>query len=361
MVARRTRPRKVLAFPAGGPEVPSSRLRIYCYRNRFRQEGVGFAVYEEGRRGFWRFLRNLYRFLTADVLLVQKRLLRRRRVWLCRLLGKRIAFDMDEADFIDPGSGREDAAALRGLRRFLRHCDLLVLCSPLLELRLARPGQRVLHLPTVPLQTPPTKPHQARGLPRLGWMGSRGQLPYLEALDGVLCGLQARYPFELVVVAAPGPTAGATAQDGAPPTAAPGPDLRTRHRLIPWDTKIDGALSEHFDVGLLPLPDNDRTRTSCGYPIVRYQSFGLPTVATPTDVHAGMIEHGITGLLAKDEREWHDCLELLLQNPALVGLMSARILEQYPQRFSIAHNFQRLFQTLCEIVAAGSGADRGRR
>jgi glycosyltransferase involved in cell wall biosynthesis len=337
--APRTRPRKVLAFPLGGPELPSSRLRILGFRDRFRREGVRFAVYEEGAKGFWRRLRNLYRFVTSDVLLVQGQPFRWRRLLACRLLGKHIVFDIGDAAFIDRRSGRQDPADFRALRRFLRHCHLIVLCNRLLEERLTRPGQRVLILPTVPLETPPVKPRQTRGLPRLGWVGTASNLPYLETLDGVLCELQALRPFALIVIGPPGLQA----------------DLRATHRYVPWDLEVDRSLGDLFDVGLMPLPDDAWTRSRCGYQIVRYQSFGIPTVASPVGADAELIEHGVTGLLARDEREWHDCLELLLQNPSLVTLMSGRIQARYTERFSPESNFRRLFKALCKMVEEGQG------
>ena len=339
MVARRTRPRKILAFPLGGPEIPSSRLRIYCYRDRFRREGVRFAVYEDGAKGFWRGLRNLYNLLTSDVFFVQKRIFGLRRMLFCRLLGKRIVLDIDEATFIRQDTGQEDRKSSRALRRFLRHCHLLVLCNGFLRERLTRPGLPVLNLLTVPLETPATRPHRIRGLPRLGWVGSGNNLRYLEALDGVFCALQARYPFELTVI---GP------RDGHA-------NLRANHRYLSWNRDIDRALSEHFDVGLMPLPEDDWTRGQCGCEIIRYQSCGLPAIASPVGINAELIEHGATGLLARDDREWHDCLELLLQNPVLVPLMSRRILDQYPERYSVQRNFERLFAAICEIVARRSG------
>ncbi len=339
MVARRTRPRKVLAFPLDNPDLPSSRLRILGFRDRFRREGVRFAVHEEGAKGFWRRLRNFYRFVTSDVLLVQGQTFRWRRLLASRLLGKRIVFDIGDAAFIDRRSGRQNPTDFRALRRFLRHCQLIVLCNRHLQERLTRPGQRVLILPTVPLETPSVKPRQVRGLPRLGWVGNAGNLPYLETLDGVLGGLQAHHPFELIVIGPPGTQA----------------DLRTTHRYVPWDLKVDRSLGDLFDVGLMPLPDDTWTRSKCGYQIVRYQSFGLPTVASPVGIDAELIEHGVTGLLARDEREWHDCLELLLQNPSLVNLMSSRIQARYAERFSPESNFKRLFKALCEMVAEGRG------
>lgn len=339
MVARPKRLRKVLAFTLGGPEVPSTRLRILGYRDRFRREGVRFIVHEEGATGFWRRLRNLYRFLTADVLLVQKRVLGWRRLLISRLLGKRIAFDIDDATFVDQRTGQENPASYRALRRFLRHCHLIVLCNRFLEQRLTRPGQRVLTLLTVPPETHPSKTREPRGLPRLGWVGTADDLPYLEALDGILCKLQARYPFELTVI---GPREGLA-------------DLSTRHRYIPWSQEIDRSLGDRFDVGIMPLPDNDWTRSKCGYKVIQYQSFGIPAVASPVGINAELVEHGVTGLLARDEREWHDCLELLLQNPALVALMSGRIQARFQERFSAESNFRRLLQALREIVAEGRG------
>lgn len=339
VTARRTRPRKILAFVPGGAEVPSSRLRILAYRDRFRREGVRFTVYEEEAKGFWRRLINLYRFLTSDVFLVQKRTFRLGRLWMARLLKKRLVFDIDEPTFVDPVTGRERGSDLRALRRFIRHCHLVVVCNRYLKERLTRPEQRVLTLLTIPLETPPAKPQRVPGLPRLGWIGTAAKLPYLEALDEVLCALQARYPFELAII---GPAGGHA-------------DLCTRHRYIPWEPGIERTLAERFDVGLLPLPHDDRARGECGYKLLQLQACGLPAVASLAGSHPDLIEHGVTGLLAGDEKEWHDCLELLLENPSLVTLMSGRILERYAERYCAERSFRQLYGALCELVRERAG------
>ena len=328
-----TTPRKVLAFPIGGEDVPSSRLRLHCYAQRFRAAGVAFELYREGAQGLGARLRNLYHFLTADVFFVQKQLFGPRRLRLSRRLNKRIVYDIDDATFVNQFTGEIDPAAHRALLDFLGHCDLIVLCNGFLLEHLVRPGQAYLNLVTVPTANPPLHPHQVKGLPRFGWVGTANNLPYLEALDPVFCELQTRYPFELVVVCA------RTAQAR----------LQARHRYVPWDLEIDRSLADLFDVGLMPLPNDNWTRGKCGYKIIQYQSCGLPAIASPVGINADLIEHGATGFLADGADQWRAAMESLLAAPALADAMSARILEQYPQRFSVERNFERLLAAIVTL------------
>jgi glycosyltransferase involved in cell wall biosynthesis len=333
-VSRTIIPRKVLAFPLGGQEVPSSRLRLHCYADRFRAAGVAFEFYQEGATDVRARLRNLYHFLTADIFFVQKQLFGPRRIRLSHWLNKRIVYDIDDATFVDQTTGAVDQRAYQALMDFLQHCDLIVLCNEFLKEHLVRPGQPSLNLATVPPYRPPVRAHRVQGLPRFGWVGTVNNLAYLAALDPVFCDLQSRYPFELVVVC------GRSAQ-------AP---LRARHRYIPWDLEIDRRLADLFDVGLMPLPDDDWTRGKCGYKIIQYQSLGLPAIASPVGINTQLIEHGVTGFLADDADQWRHAMQCLLQEPALAEAMSARILQQYPERFCVERNFERLFAAMCAVL-----------
>ncbi len=336
LVSMSTKPRKVLAFPIGGEEIPSSRLRLHCYARRFRAAGIAFEVYREGAQGVRARLRNLYHFLTADVFFVQKQLFGPRRLRLSRRLNKRIVYDIDDATFVNQVTGEIDQAAYQTLLAFLGHCDLIVLCNGFLLEHLVRPGQPYLNLVTVPDTAPPLHPLLIKGLPRFGWVGTINNLPYLEALDPIFCALQARYPFELVVICGRAARA----------------KLQARHRYVHWSMDIDQSLAELFDVGLMPLPDDNWTRGKCGYKIIQYQSCGLPAIASPVGINAELIEHGVTGFLADGADQWHAAMEALLADPALADAMSARICETYPGRFSPERNFEQLLAAMCSLKSS---------
>ncbi len=128
----------------------------------------------------------------------------------------------------------------------------------------------------------------------IGWIGSRTTAPYLMPLLPVVARLNGRgIRAKLVVV---------------------GADTGVRAEWIehrPWSLATQKAEIGKFDVGVMPLPDTAWTRGKAGYKLLQYFAAGVPAIASPVGVNAGLVADD-RGIGATTEVEWeHALIELL--------------------------------------------------
>jgi glycosyltransferase involved in cell wall biosynthesis len=149
--------------------------------------------------------------------------------------------------------------------------------------------------------------------PVVGWSGSRTTLPYLTTLGPALQRLHERLEFELCVIG------GETRIEGMPV------------HCKPWraNTEVDDLRS--FDVGLMPLPNDEWSRGKCGLKALQYMALGIPPVVSPVGVNTTIVRDGINGFHARNEEEWVDRIALLLSDESLrhrMGIEARRTVEQ---------------------------------
>ena len=148
---------------------------------------------------------------------------------------------------------------------------------------------------------PPRCRRRRGGKVRLGWSGSRTTAPHLESVADVLRStIDAHKGVELTVI-------------GAPTFSVTGESVSVR----PWDPRAEIVDVSSFDIGLMPLPDEEFTRAKCGFKALLYMSLGVPCIASPVGVNSEIIQHGQNGLLASSDQEWQDALSLLINDSEL--------------------------------------------
>jgi glycosyltransferase involved in cell wall biosynthesis len=124
------------------------------------------------------------------------------------------------------------------------------------------------------------------------------------------------------------------------------------HLTIPDDFKKYGdrtltvPLMSHIDmlrvlatvhINLVPLePDNTFTECKSELKIFEAALYGIPSVATSTGTFAAIIQHNVTGMLARTEDDWYQSLKYLIENADRREAIGWRAKQIIAQRFSIA-------------------------
>jgi glycosyltransferase involved in cell wall biosynthesis len=84
-----------------------------------------------------------------------------------------------------------------------------------------------------------------------------------------------------------------------------------------WSSTTEVDHLNCFDIGIMPLPNDEWVKGKCGLKGLSYMACGVATVMSNVGVNSEIIEHGKNGFLAKTDQEWVDCLSQLIENAYL--------------------------------------------
>ncbi len=157
----------------------------------------------------------------------------------------------------------------------------------------------------------------------LGWMGSYNSfkatlLPFLP----FLASLQNEIGFQFKLISSKIP-------DNSPSNLS--------FEFIPWYRKIEGALHQHFHIGIMPLEDTAFQRGKCGFKLLQYMGNALPVIGSPIGVNQQIIQDGINGFHAQTKAEWTNAIKKLKSDSHLAFRMGQSGRKIVEQQYSLQH------------------------
>jgi glycosyltransferase involved in cell wall biosynthesis len=209
----------------------------------------------------------------------------------------RVVYDLDDATFLPTPTLAHRSRAARWMyedrqaRFMLDRADAVVVSTE--ELAAALPGRRAeVVMATIPdVWSYPEANHEERPPLRLGWIGSEGNVRYLEPLRDLFSRLARERVAELTLV-------GSSPWSGAA-------------HFVPWSRGGEAAAVAAFEVGLMPLPDAPYTRAKAGFKLLQYMAAGCAVIASPVGINERLVRDASAGLLAGDEQEWESAIREL--------------------------------------------------
>lgn len=220
----------------------------------------------------------------------------------------RLVFDFDDAIYRPALAFDNPLDRLRDFNKpakIIRMSNHVVVGSAYLAdyaAQFAESRERITVLPTV-VDTDVYRPSPEPKPPHLtiGWIGTPRGSCYLEDLKNMARRLAQRYAhvrFKYV---------GAEAFEcGNLPIT-----------FKQWRLEEEVADLQSFDIGIMPLTDDEETRGKCGFKLIQYMSVGIPAVCSPVGANLSIVEEGTTGYFARDEDEWFAALDRLVADAGL--------------------------------------------
>ncbi len=119
---------------------------------------------------------------------------------------------------------------------------------------------------------------------------------------------------------------------------------------LPWseDTEVDVINS--FDVGVMPLFDDEWARGKCAFKLIQYMACGVPVVASPVGANLDVINEA-NGLLAQSAEDWIVAFRRLRDDPALrqsLGEAARKTVEQF---YSLRSTLPLMAKTINSVAA----------
>lgn len=130
----------------------------------------------------------------------------------------------------------------------------------------------------------------------IGWIGTSGGLKFVKSIEPALIKIEKEgIPFEFVLIC--------------------NEDLEMSIKsktFIKWERQSADLEMSKFDIGIMPLDDDEFSKYKCGFKIIQYMAMKIPVVASPIGVNKNIIKNGYNGFLAHTVDEWEFCLKELI-------------------------------------------------
>jgi glycosyltransferase involved in cell wall biosynthesis len=155
--------------------------------------------------------------------------------------------------------------------------------------------------------------------PTIAWIGSPENLVYLEMLRPALVRLTVRHPtLKLRVI------------------CSAFPDWPGVHvERVPWSSASEAHSLAAAHIGVMPLTDDEWARGKCAFKLLQYMAAALPCVASPVGANTEAVVDGVNGLHARNDAEWEQSLERLIQSPELRASFGAAGHAHVEQRYAM--------------------------
>ncbi|MBN8696774.1 MAG: glycosyltransferase family 4 protein [Bacteroidetes bacterium] len=117
-----------------------------------------------------------------------------------------------------------------------------------------------------------------------------------------------------------------------------------------WNKKTELQDLSSFDIGIMPLPDDEWAKGKCGLKGLQYMALEIPTIMSPVGVNTEIIQDGVNGYLATTEQEWFDKLSLLIESKELRERIGKAGRTTVLEKYSVEANKQKYLDLFNKII-----------
>lgn len=326
-----------VAFLIHSLEVSGCRYRVLQYLPYMRERGVETSVHFF-KMAWQDRLKFYHRLDQYDLLYIHRKLFSPAEFSYVRRRARKIIYDFDDA-VMYRSSGSKNPYSLSRRIKFaymMKRVDFVVAGNQFLKSEVLPYNPRVEVIPTSIDSTQYTvkKSFEPSGPLTIGWLGSSSTLKYLTICMRALENLYRKYPgFQLKMVCD-------RFLDG----------VRLPVIKKGWSAEEEEADLKSFDIGVMPLADDPWSKGKCGLKILQYYSVGVPVVCTPVGVNKEIVQDGVNGFWAENEKQWEDRLERLIQNGDLRKEMGLKGRQAVEQGYSVEVSGPRIFEIMKRIT-----------
>jgi glycosyltransferase involved in cell wall biosynthesis len=261
------------------------------------------------------FLKLRKKIVSGDILFIQKELPSFIILLLLKLCNDRIVYDFDDAVYIrhDPENFtyKKSSKLKRRFDRICQNVSLVIAGNEILQKQAVASGAcKTVAIPTsVEIKENPNKSKKNNkvNLIKLGWVGQKVNLPYLERMEPIFLTLLKRgYKFKLQVLS----------------NQRPRFSLFNNFEYLEWSIKKESLFLKNIDIGLMPLLKNKYTEGKCAYKALQYMSYSKPAIVSDVGINKKWLSGAC--LFYKTNDEAILAFEKLIRNEKLRRMLGKR-------------------------------------
>ncbi|MCS6992156.1 MAG: glycosyltransferase family 4 protein [Chitinophagales bacterium] len=343
---------------------PSQRFRMEQFFPYLNQAGIAYDYswylsaaddtvwYQPGQwlqkarivaKAFLTRLKDVWRKNHYDVVFVQREAFMLGTAWFERHLKSRrtrLIYDFDDALWLgDTSNANARFAWLKRptkINRILKTADLVIAGNDYLAAYAQKFNSQVIVIPSV-VDTErfrPKQPDSEKQRLCIGWSGSHTTYRHFQLVLPALTTIHEKFKDQIQI----------TVLGNMPPGERALPI-----RWEKWTPETEHEQLSNFDIGLMPLPEEEWSKGKCGFKALLYMAVGAVPVVSPVGVNSKIVQHGNTGFHATTNEEWISVLSQLITDAGLrqkVGGQARRFVEQH---FSLQALAERWVNVLLSV------------
>ena len=169
----------------------------------------------------------------------------------------------------------------------------------------------------------------------IGWSGSISTIKHFEMTIPVLKQLQNKYPNKIEIhVIGQGNYSH--------------PDINIVSKNWSAQTEVDDL--NKFDIGIMPLPNDEWVKGKCGLKGLSYMACGVATVMSAVGVNTNIIEQGKNGFVVSSDEEWVSILSQLIENAELRCTIGNNGRKTVVDNYSVQANKIKYLEVLKSLI-----------
>jgi hypothetical protein len=116
-----------------------------------------------------------------------------------------------------------------------------------------------------------------------------------------------------------------------------------------WSPGTEASEVAEFDIGIMPMPDDQWARGKCAMKALIYMASGVPTICSDVGANRDVIRHGENGFLVRTAEDWINTVAALISDSSLrarVGMSGRHAVEDHYSTHVCGGKFARLVREI---------------
>ncbi len=119
---------------------------------------------------------------------------------------------------------------------------------------------------------------------------------------------------------------------------------------LAWNKQTELTELSTFDIGIMPLPDDEWAKGKCGLKGLQYMALEIPTIMSPVGVNTEIINDGENGFLASTQEDWIEKISLLIENSKLREKLGKAGRQTVVEKYSVEANKEKYLSVFEKIL-----------